>query len=398
MRDNQTMLSIHATNQTTERLMDILSKDPQTMAALTTMGPAFLILGGLSVLYVSRKDLFPDTSIAFTILAGFFFSVTSVSMSTLNKAVVSFTEMPSTITCIQMAFAAVALMCVDYKQVLEAPRGQMLRWCIVPFTYFAMLNSSLIGFQYISLTLMTVFRNLAPLVTMAVECVVMEPQHRPSVSTPIVCSIGLMVVGALLFSWKDEAFNWIGVGLVIFNTFVAILDRVLQRRLLVQECKDLQSSTCMVINNSLGLVPTFILMTATHEFEGFQKPSQKHSLVWHDPGLIVLVIMSAFMGLFIGVAGILCQRAMTATSFQVLQNASKVAVVFLAVHIFGDDMGSWSHKVGMFLSIGGSLVYGYVRALEMKQPAKGPAPKEDCETAENAPIQNAEKSYEACKA
>jgi drug/metabolite transporter (DMT)-like permease len=241
---------------------------------------------------------------------------------------------------------------------------------------------------------MTVFRNLAPLVTMAVETVIMEPEHRPSMSTPILCSIGVMVIGALLFSWKDEAFSWIGVGLVLLNTFIAICDRVLQRRLLVQECKDLQSSTCMVINNSLGLVPTFILLLATHEVEGFQQ----HSLVWHDPGLIALVIMSAFMGLFIGVAGILCQRAMTATSFQVLQNASKVAAVFVAVHVFGDDMGSYSHKVGMFLSIGGSLAYGYVRALEIKRTAKHAKDAQDCETAENETIQNAGKTYEACKA
>lgn len=389
------MLSIHAENQTSVRLMDVLAKDPQKMAALMSIGPCFLILGGVWALYLLRKDLFPEKSVAFMILAGFSFSVTSVSMHTLNKAVASFTEMPSTVTCIQMVFAGVVLMGVDYRQVLQAPRGQMLRWCIVPFTYAAMLNSSLYGYQYISLTLMTVFRNLAPLATMAVETVIMEPEHRPSMSAPILCSIGVMVIGALLFSWKDEAFSWIGVGLVLLNTFLAILDRVLQRRLLVQECKDLQSSTCMVINNSLGLVPSLIMMIATHELEGFRQ----HTLVWHDPGFIALVIMSAFMGLFIGVTGILCQRAMTATSFQVLQNASKVAVVFLAVHVFGDDMGSYSHKVGMFLSIAGSLAYGYVRAIESSKASAMDAKNgQDCETAENEPIQNAEKTYEACKA
>jgi len=389
------MLSTHAGNQTSVlvHLVDILFPDPQQkMAALIATGPTFLILGAVWALYFLRKDLFPDKSVAFMMLAAFSFSVTSISMHTLNKAVVSFTDMPSTITGIQMLFAAAVLMAVQYRELLEAPRGQMLRWCLVPFAYFAMLNSSLIGFNHVSLTLMTVFRNLAPLVMMAVETVIMEPEHRPSVSTPILCSIGVMVIGALLFSWKDEAFSWFGVGLVLLNTILAILKSILERRLLVQECKDLKTSTCMFINNSLGLVPTFIMMIMTHEVEAFQE----HALVWHDPAVIALVIMSAFMGLFIGLSAIMCQRAMTATSFQVLTNASKVAVVFLAVHVFGDDMGSYSHKVGMFLSISGSFAYGYVRALETsKKNAKN---AQDCEAAEKEPIPNAEKTYEACKA
>merc|ERR1719387_3286927 len=96
------------------------------------------------------------------------------------------------------------------REVMAADRRQMLRWCLVPVAYAAMLNSSLLGYEYLSLTLVTVFRNLAPLVTMPVENFIMPPEHRPQVTLPIIASLATMIVGAFLFSYTQSAFSWIG--------------------------------------------------------------------------------------------------------------------------------------------------------------------------------------------
>merc|ERR1719502_665517 len=175
-----------------------------------------------------------------------------------------------------------------------------------------------------------------------------------------------MVVGALLFSWTEAAFSWIGLGLVVLNTLLAILDRVIQRRLLVAECKDLPLSACMVVNNSIGVIPTLMLAWASREFHGFEESGAN----WRDPGVVTLVIMSGFMGVFIGLSGLMCQKAMSATSFQVLQNMSKVVVVGMGVHLFGDSMTGSTRMFGMFLSLAGSFAYGYARSLENTQATK----------------------------
>jgi len=292
--------------------------------------------------------------------------VTSVSMHTLNKAVVSFTLQPSTITCIQMLVAVVVMVGWHGREFLQADRRQMFRWCLVPVAYAAMLNSSLLGYEYISLTLMTVFRNLAPLVTMVVERCIMPPEHRPQVTLPAVTAIGTMIIGALLFSWTETAFSWIGLGLVVLNTLLAILDRVLQRRLLVEECKDLPLPVCMIVNNSLGMIPTLLLAWGSNEFQGFQESSTN----WRDPGVIALVIMSGFMGLFIGLAGLMCQKAMSATSFQVMQNMSKVVVISMGVTIFGDQIAGKVRSFGILLSLVGSMAYGYARSMEAAEAKK----------------------------
>jgi drug/metabolite transporter (DMT)-like permease len=340
--------------------------DPQKLASLHAVGPLFVILGAAWFFYFKRRDLFPDKSAAYLILAASSFSITSVSMHTLNKVCVSFTNAPSTVTSIQMIIAVVCFLSMHTKEILGANRQQLTRWCVVPIVYAAMLNTSLLGYQYLTLTLVTVFRNVAPLVTLAVEGCIMPPEQKPQVSPPVLASLLICVVGAAMFSWTSTAFSWIGLGLVIVNTLVAIFDRLLQRRLLVEECKDLPLSACMTVNNSLGVIPTLLLALGTGEFEGIAANVTN----WTDPGVVLLLLMSGFMGLGIGLFGLMCQKAMTATSFQVLQNASKVVVVSMGVGIFGDKIDSPARIMGILLSLAGSAAYGYARSLEQVAKTK----------------------------
>lgn len=356
---------------------DVLRRDdPEKIGALTTIGPFFLILGVVWGFYFARRDMFPEKSAAYVALAGFSFSVTSVSMHTLNKVCVSFTHAPSSVTVIQMLIALVCFMAVHYREVLRANRKQMLNWCFVPLVYAAMLNTSLLGYQYLTLTLVTLLRNCAPMLTMVIEQFTMPPEYRPKFTLPVVASLATMVVGAFLFSYSQTTFSFFGLSIIILNTLLAIFDRVLQRRLLVEECKDLPLSACMVINNSLGMIPTLCLALVTQEFGVIRA----NAMNWTDPGIVLLLVMSGFMGLGIGIFGLMCQKAMSATSFQVLQNSSKVVVITIGIQLFGDKVDSPARIFGLLLSLVGSAVYGYAKSLEMTpqkkaelEPLKGDA-------------------------
>jgi drug/metabolite transporter (DMT)-like permease len=265
-----------------------------------------------------------------------------------------------------MLVAVVCFMITSYREVLGANRQQMLRWCVVPFMYAAMLNASIYAYEYLTLTLVTIFRNLAPLITIAVEQFTMPPEHRPKVTAPVVLSLVTMIIGAILFSYSGDGFSWFGLLLVVVNTLIAILDRLLQRRLLVEECKDLPASACCVISNTIGLIPSLLLAGFSHEF----KEVTGHVENWMDPGVILLLIMSGFMGIGIGLFGLMCQKTMSATSFMVLQNMSKVGVVAIGVSLFGDKVNSRQRFMGMIFSLAGSAAYGYARSVEMSNASK----------------------------
>merc|ERR1712232_498897 len=73
--------------------------------------------------------------------------------------------------------------------------------------------------------------------------------------------------------------------------------------------------------------------------------------------VVVLLVISACMGVAICYVGIECQRAMSTTSFFVLQNVTKVFVVACGIFVFGDSVNATSSIFGLLLSLGGSVLY-----------------------------------------
>lgn len=333
----------------------------EKLGSLTVCLPLLTLLCVVWAFKFAKKDFFETRSVLYIIVVSASFCATSIAMNTLNKACVSLTGAPSILTTIQMAFAVAATLAIQWREVVQADRKKLLRWCIVPVFYAGMLNSSLFAYKYISLSLMIVFRNLAPLVTMAVESFVMDAQHAPRVTLPVVLAIMLMVIGALLSTVGQSDASWIGLGVVLLNTLLAVIDRLIQRRLLVSECKDLPLSACMTLNNSLGMLPTIAMAMAMHEVQSIPA----HQAAWTDPATLFLIGLSGLMGMGIGYYGLMCQKVMTATSFQVLQNMSKILVVLVGVYVFGENMDSRMRQGGMALSILGSAAYGFARSAEV---------------------------------
>eukprot|EP00405_Crypthecodinium_cohnii_P046669 CAMPEP_0206582090 /NCGR_PEP_ID=MMETSP0325_2-20121206/34258_1 /ASSEMBLY_ACC=CAM_ASM_000347 /TAXON_ID=2866 /ORGANISM="Crypthecodinium cohnii, Strain Seligo" /LENGTH=462 /DNA_ID=CAMNT_0054088667 /DNA_START=69 /DNA_END=1453 /DNA_ORIENTATION=+ len=281
----------------------------------------------------------------------------SVGMHVMNKSLVSYLEAPALISAIQMIIAVVAMAFSAGSKFKDLPRSQLKSWMFVPLLFAGMLCSSFYAYAYISLSLLTVVRNLTPLVALPIETLVMPPERRPAVNASIILSIFIMLAGAIIYGDGIlPTLSLIGLAFAFLNLSLAVTDRVLQRRLLTTECKDLPSDVCTVINNALGLIPTMLLAMGTHQFEELSSPTHKAS--WQDPQVWTLLILSGFIGIGICFLGFVCQRAISATSFFVLQNVSKVAVVSAGVFFFGDPIRSAAATGGLFLSLGGSFLYG----------------------------------------
>eukprot|EP00405_Crypthecodinium_cohnii_P015606 CAMPEP_0206456174 /NCGR_PEP_ID=MMETSP0324_2-20121206/22207_1 /ASSEMBLY_ACC=CAM_ASM_000836 /TAXON_ID=2866 /ORGANISM="Crypthecodinium cohnii, Strain Seligo" /LENGTH=456 /DNA_ID=CAMNT_0053927051 /DNA_START=230 /DNA_END=1600 /DNA_ORIENTATION=- len=294
---------------------------------------------------------------------------TSVGMNIMNKSLVSSLGAPALISAVQMVIAVVVMTATGGSKFKDLPRSQLLTWMIVPLLFAGMLCSSFYAYAYISLSLLTVVRNLTPLVALPIENVVMPPERRPAISLPIVLAIMIMLAGAVIYGDGIlPTLSVVGLACAFLNLSLAVSDRVLQRRLLTMECKDLPSDVCTIITNTFGLVPTLLLATATHQFDEVSDPAHKAS--WHDPQIWVLLLLSGIIGIGICFLGFVCQRAISATSFFVLQNVSKVAVVSAGVIVFGDPIKSPAAAGGLFLSLSGSFLYG---ALQMRAVTTKPA-------------------------
>lgn len=296
---------------------------------------------------------------------------TSVGMHVLNKSLVTYLQAPALISAVQMVIASVFVGFTAYKEFAKAPRQQLLRWMFVPMLFATMLLTSFYAYERISLSLLTVTRNLTPLVVLPIECLLMPPEARPVVSFPAVTAIFVMLAGALTYGGGNLAsISLLGVAFAVLNMFTAASDRLLQRRLLTQECKDLHPSVCTVFNNLVGLAPTLLLACTTGQMQ--EALQQEQMTNWLDPRILVLLAMSGLIGIGICYLGFECQRAISATSFFVMQNVSKVAVVSAGILFFGDPISSPLSATGLLLSLGGSLMYGHAQQQQSQQPKQHP--------------------------
>merc|ERR1740121_796802 len=200
----------------------------------------------------------------------------SVGMHVLNKALVDYLQSPAIITAFQMILTVVVVGAQSAGDLARSPRTQLLKWLVVPVLFAGMLISAFYAYAKISLTLLTLVRNLTPLLMLPLELLVMPPQNRPGVSVGVVLGICIMLAGAIVYSGGNVAsISLVGVAFAVLNMVLAVSDRLIQRRLLTTECKELSSTLCTLLNNFFGMIPTLLLAWATGQFAEAATPESR---------------------------------------------------------------------------------------------------------------------------
>jgi drug/metabolite transporter (DMT)-like permease len=279
-------------------------------------------------------------------------------MHVLNKSLANTLQEPSLISIAQMVVAVAFFATVSGKEFMNSDRKEMGIWCIVPVMFAAMLITGFYVYEYISLSMLTIMRNLTPLIVLPIETMFMPPESRPKTNQVIMGSMVCMLLGAFLYGGFLEV-SLLGVAFSIINMVIAVTDRLIQRRLLTDHCKGLTSATCSLLNNGIGIFPTLILATVTSEVTQAVSPAM--SAHWMDPIVLIVLLISGFVGMGVGYFGMEAQRDVSATSFFVLQNTSKVGVVLLGIMVFGDPIKSLMANIGLLMSLGGSFAYGHAQ-------------------------------------
>jgi drug/metabolite transporter (DMT)-like permease len=278
------------------------------------------------------------------------FGACSWAMNVLNKALVTTLKAPSLVTGAQMLMTVIgSLLLARSKLTFDA--AQVLKWSFVPLLFFGMLVSSFFSFEYLTLSMMMIVRNLTPIVTLPVEMLVMPAEKQPHVDRWMIMALVVMLAGA--FSYGGAvSLSAIGLAFALLNMVLAIADRVAQRKLLTSSCKDLTTETCVLLNNLLGCVPTALVGYQLGEVQNFNAD------LWFKSSATALLLLSGIIGSGICYFAIAVQREISATSFMVLQNTARMCVVVAGILIFGDSIDSPTKIAGLLLSFVGAIWYG----------------------------------------
>merc|ERR1740138_1741621 len=292
------------------------------------------------------------------------FAVCSWGMNVVNKTLVKELGTPTLVTGAQMFMTVVACLIIGRSK-FSGGWDEIAKWCVIPFIFFSMLVSSFFTYKYLTLSLLMLVRNLGPIITLPIETAVMPADKKPYVTTPMLMALAVVLGSTFVYCQKIEV-KLGGILLAILNMCLAITDRVAQRRLLTTECKGLSTETCVFLNNFVGMIPTVVMALATGEFAKVDAAKFFLSMT------TVLLLLSGIIGTGICYFAIAVQREISATSFMVLQNIVRMAVVLVGVVVFLDPLGWPFQVVGLALSFAGALWYGKAQldgAEELKRKA-----------------------------
>merc|ERR550537_693322 len=276
-------------------------------------------------------------------------------MNLLNKTLVTAVQAPCLLTVLQMLFTALVIGVMQWPKISKSDRKQVLVWMLIPALFAAMLVSSFFTYNYLNLSFFTILRNLSPMIVLPIECMFLPEKDRPLVNIGVVASIGVMFLGAILYGFDSVSISVLGIACAIINMVFGITERLAQRRLLVQECKDLPVEACVFWNNSLGMIVAFLPAIVTSELSTAISPQRP--LGWTDPRVLFVMALSCGLGLGISYFGMACQKAVSATSIMVIQNVVKVGIIGIGVVFFGENIKSMLTMTGICISLAASMIY-----------------------------------------
>jgi drug/metabolite transporter (DMT)-like permease len=286
-----------------------------------------------------------------TVLLCLTYSSISVGLVMLNKLLAITLQAPSLVATVQMAIAVVIMTATSYQALFKADHKQILTWMIVPVLYAGMLVSSFYTFEFISLSLATIMRNLTPLIVLPIETLIMPSDKRPAVNKAIISSMLLMLCGGIIYCGAIT-FSPIGIAFAVLNMVIGVAFRLSQRWLLTNRCQGLSSAVCSILNNGMAMLPTCALACWTREVD------TANGMNLANPSILGMWFLSGLVGMGISYFGVECQREVSTTSFCVLQSFSDIATVSIGIFIFGDTLSSPFSMLGLLMSLGGSFWYG----------------------------------------
>jgi len=297
--------------------------------------------------------------------------VCSIGMMVFNKVAVQQFPAACLLVALQMAFCSVTLLIFAWKYIHIGSRYDVLRWCMVTPFFCGMLLTSVLALKNAPMSLVVVLRCCSPIVGLAIESFYPQPIR---VNAGMWGSIFLMLGGIAMYAWQMPHGELVGAGWALLNAFFAVGDRLLQRLMLSADQRpvDMSKTAVTVLNNLLGLPPILLCALLTQEWKALPPVESftAASYFW--------IAASCVVGVGISYTGIWAQSLISATSFLILINVNKFAIIGIEA-VFMDKQLTMAQIVGAVITIIAGVSYGKAQEAltEKKDPEKEPLVKKE---------------------
>lgn len=274
----------------------------------------------------------------------------SIGMNIYNKQASH--DFPATclLVIIQMLITNVTIIALRWNDLHRPVWRDFIRWLPVPCIVAAMLGSSLFALKGTTVSSVLILRNVLPIFTFGLEKTLLN--NPPVVSVGHWMSMMVTLVGTAVYGMSNMSVTASTIWIILFSCVITVMDKLLQRFLLTSSDFKQSLAVCMLMNNTIGMIPLFFFALANGELWTWQSTLESCSSdTWQ------LVIATGLTGCSLGYFGLAVQKQISAVSVLMLQNASKVIIIWVGVLVFGDDISGIS-ALGCGISMLGAAWYG----------------------------------------
>jgi len=174
-------------------------------------------------------------------------------------------------------------------------------------------------------------------------------------SKKVILSLSIIVFGALCYVFTDSTFEFHSYKWVVLY-FAAKTTEMLYVKHVI-DTVPMSNWGRSYYNNLLSMLPLLAIAIMGNESIILSKMYEGSELT---PSVIIVVLMSCFVGIGISISGFICREAISATSFSVVGNMNKVFTVFVNFLIW-DHHASLSGLASLLICLVGGAYYAKVR-------------------------------------
>eukprot|EP00181_Compsopogon_caeruleus_P000563 CAMPEP_0184683152 /NCGR_PEP_ID=MMETSP0312-20130426/10057_1 /TAXON_ID=31354 /ORGANISM="Compsopogon coeruleus, Strain SAG 36.94" /LENGTH=340 /DNA_ID=CAMNT_0027135257 /DNA_START=54 /DNA_END=1076 /DNA_ORIENTATION=+ len=300
----------------------------------------------------------PDLLVS--VLVCSFYVTVSGAMVFLNKAL-SYTfgfRTTNSLLMLQMIWQVLVVSLVKSKG--RGMQVERIQWVharrIAPVSLFYCLNSvfALAALRELSVPAYSVLKRLAPIITLALEGVIMG--KRPDIGS--VLSLVTMSVGTVLLVTSDDTASASGWILGACSNISQALYLVFVKKSGAE--KGLSSLTILYYHSILSLPFLGFLMVALGEIQLLISYSE-----WTDPNFLLTLFACVSMGLLLNYSLFLCTEKTSPTSTLVAGQFKAIVQSILGLFTFESVEVTALFALGLMANVGGGLGYAYSKYKSM---------------------------------
>lgn len=286
----------------------------------------------------------------------------STLMVLVNKWLASTLDVQAHITLLLMqnAVATILVALLRSAGVVQYPPFDVkvaLQWLPVDMFFVVMLSTSFEAMRFLSVPMITVFKQLANLLTVAGEFFF----FGKGVTYGVILSFGVMIFGAVLAAANDLAFSFTGYAWQISNC-VSTSGYVLYLKHATQSIE--LSKFGMVFYNNLLSIPLLGIIAILHNEPAVLYDAHQRGVINAD--FFVINAFAGSLGLLLNLASVWCVSATSATTYAVVGALNKIPSSFLGFLLFDTVI---TEQMGTYISISlvGGFMYSYEKLRQSRQ-------------------------------